>query len=91
MNWQDVMNGAYESLGGLFVLLHILKLLRDKAVRGVSIPATAFFASWGLWNLYYYPHLDQWCSFAGGLGIVTANSAWIVLMLYYVRKERAGR
>jgi hypothetical protein len=88
MTWQDGVNGAYESLGGFFVFLHILTLLRDKAVRGVNIPAAAFFASWGLWNLYYYPSLGQWCSFAGGLGLVTANTTWIILMLYYVDKER---
>src|SRR6185436_15953847 len=24
----------------------------------------------GFWNLFYYPHLDQWLSFAGGVLIV---------------------
>jgi hypothetical protein len=90
MNWPDAINGTYESLGSFFVLLNIFKILRDRQVRGVSILAAVFFASWGLWNLYYYPHLGQWCSFAGGVALVLANSAWIVLMLHYVQEERAG-
>jgi hypothetical protein len=90
MIWQDSVNGVYESLGALFVLLNILKILHDQAVRGVSVPAVAFFTSWGLWNLYYYPHLGQWCSLVGGVALVTANVIWVALMLHYVRKERAG-
>ncbi len=88
MIWQDGVNGAYESLGAFFVFLNILKVLHDKTVRGVSIFATAFFTSWGVRNLYYYPRLGQWCSFTGGVALVTANATWIVLMLHYVYKER---
>jgi hypothetical protein len=43
-----------------------------------------------VWNLYYYPHLDQWWSFAGGLVIVAANVLWIGLMVYYLWRERTG-
>jgi hypothetical protein len=86
MMWQDNVNGLYEFLGGLFVLLNVLRVYKDKQVRGVSIVATGFFASWGLWNLYYYPHLGQWASFLGGCCIVSMNLLWIGLMLYYVRK-----
>ena len=61
-------------------------------VRGVSWMATTFFTSWGYWNLYYYPHLDQWWSFAGGVLIVVANTLWIGMMIYYIRQEsREGR
>jgi len=85
MTWSDNVNGLYEALGGFFILLHILKVARDKSVKGVSITATAFFASWGLWNLYYYPSLGQWASFAGGLFVVTANLVWVYLLLKYRR------
>lgn len=84
----DTINGAYEALGGLMLWRNVRQLYKDKQVRGISVLTTVFFTSWGVWNLYYYPHLDQWLSFAGGLVIVTANVAWVSQMFYYNRKER---
>lgn len=81
----DIINGLYESLGGVFITLSIRRLHRDKKVQGVSAIPTAFFASWGYWNLYFYPHLDQWFSFVGGVGIVAANTVWLCQMLYWLK------
>jgi len=88
MSLPDLINGAFELFGGVAIFGHCRRLYRDKLVRGASWPATAFFQSWGLWNLFYYPHLDQWVSFTGGLLIVTANTVWLGMMLYYTRRER---
>lgn len=81
----DLINGLFELIGAAFILDHVRTLYRDKQVKGVSIVATVFFASWGFWNLYYYPSLGQWWSFLGGLAIVSANSLWIGMMIYYKR------
>lgn len=86
----DFFNGLFEALGGAFILNHCRVLYQDKLVKGVSVLSTTFFTAWGVWNLYYYPHLDQWWSFGGGLVIVAANALWISLMVYYKWRERAG-
>jgi len=91
MSWQDFINGSFELLGGFTLWLNVRRLYQDKMARGVTWGATAFFMSWGYWNLYYYPSLNQWWSFVGGLNIVAANTVWLVLMLYYMRRERAQR
>ena len=83
MNWQDAINGCYELFGAPFILLSIIKLYKEKIVRGVSWIHVGYFTTWGFWNLYYYPHLGQWYSFAGGIAIVTFNTIWLVQMLYY--------
>lgn len=83
----DLINGLFESFGCFFVFLHVRKILRDKKVRGVSCIATAYFVLWGFWNLAYYPHLGQWISFVGGTSIALMNSLWVVLIVYYNRKE----
>ena len=88
--WQDGINGLFELLGGIFVLLNCIKLYSDKKVKGVSFIAMAYFVLWGYWNIYYYPHLEQWISFAGGLTIVAMNTLWIVMGFYYIRKEKRG-
>lgn len=90
MNLADLINGCFELAGGLFVLNHVRVLLKDKSVKGVSILSTIVFTLWGVWNLYYYPSLNQMISFYGGLLIVFANSLYISLMLYY-RKFPGGK
>lgn len=86
----DLINGIFELCGCLFILNHCRVLYRQKMVRGVSLVSTIFFAAWGFWNLFYYPHLGQWISFAGGIGIVAANTLWIALMIYYLSAERGS-
>lgn len=88
MTWQDIANGLFELLAGVSVLNHCRVLYKDKLVRGASVLSTGFFFLWGIWNLYYYPHLGQWASFTGGLLIVSANFLWVGMMIYYVRKEK---
>ncbi len=90
MNWADAVNGTYELVGGIFLLLNFIKLYKDKKVRGIMLSSAAFFASWSWWNLYYYPSLNQWISFAGGLLIGITNATWIIMAIYYQRKERRG-
>lgn len=84
----DVMNGAFELLGSIMLWLNVRKLHQDKEVKGVHWTATCFFMLWGYWNLFYYPSLDQWWSFAGGISIVAANTVWLAQTLYYLRKNK---
>jgi len=88
MVWQDVLNGIFELAGGLFILLSIFKLHREKKVRGVSYIHVGYFTAWGYWNIYYYPYLDQWLSFVGCLAVVTINSFWLGQIIYYTIMEK---
>ncbi len=88
MNYPDFINGCFELFGGLSVLNHCRVLYKEKQVHGVSILSTIFFSSWGFYNIYFYPHLHQWWSFAGGLSIMSANLLWISMMLYYRNIQR---
>ena len=84
----DGINGLFELCGGLIIALSIRRVLIDKCVRGLSVWHVAFFAAWGYWNLFYYPHLDQWLSFVGGLVVVAGNSVWVVLLVWYWRHPK---
>lgn len=79
----DQFNGLFELFGGLFILNHCRIVFKDRLVKGVSIISTIFFSLWGIWNLYYYPSLEQWYSFFGGILIASANALWIGLMIKY--------
>lgn len=87
---QDLVNSILESLGSVFILLSIIKLRKEKLVRGISYIHVGFFSAWGVWNIYYYPFLNQWLSFAGGILTVLANTTYLLFLIYYVSKEKAG-
>lgn len=82
----DVINGGFEFISGLFCLINVFRLLKDKIVMGVSAIPTGFFSLWGIWNLYYYPTLNQWFSFIGGIFLVSINVWWLYLVFYYELK-----
>lgn len=81
----DLVNGAFEMLGGFALWNNVKRIKVDKQCRGVNWQVTLFFTSWGFWNLFYYPSLGQWASFLGGLNIVTANGFWLFYAIKYRR------
>jgi hypothetical protein len=83
----DLINGMFEACGSVAILSHCRQVLKDKMIKGVSIPSVIFFTAWGAYNCFFYPHLHQWLSFAGGLFIFTANLFWIYLMWKYKDKN----
>ncbi len=88
MAWQDILNGSFELFGGIFILLSVIKLHREKKVRGVSFIHVGYFALWGYWNIYYYPYLNQWLSFLGGLAVTGINTFWLGQLIYYTILEK---
>ena len=83
MSAPDVVNGLFEFFGGALLWMNVAALRRDRTLRGVRVAPTALFAAWGVWNLYYYPHLGQWWSFVGGLSVAAANAVWVALAIRY--------
>jgi len=79
----DLINASFEILGAIFVLNHCKVLYQEKTVAGVSIISVAYFQLWGIWNLFYYPHLGQSISFYATIAITVANTIWIILLLQY--------
>lgn len=87
MTWQDLITGLFEACGGWLVFLNVYQTWKDKQVKGVHIASNIFFTSWGVWNLYYWPHLDQWLAFSGGIPLAVANACWLAQVWYYGRKQ----
>lgn len=84
----DIINGCFETLSSALLWMNVATLHRDKETKGVSIIPLTFFFSWGVWNsVYYYPHLGQWASFAGGVSLMLANGVWLGQMVFYRRKN----
>lgn len=84
----DLINGLFELGGAILLWLNVMRLRRDKCVRGVHPAPTAFFACWAIWNLWFYPSLGQWWSFYAGIGVGIVNFIWLTQMLYYAHHEK---
>jgi len=84
----DLINGLFEIISAIFIIKNIKVLYKDKQVKGVTISPTIFFALWGFWNLYFYPHNGHMLSFYGGIALVLVNSIWVGQAIYYNRKNK---
>lgn len=87
MNAPDLVNGLFEFFGAASIWLNVRQILKDRKTAGVSKVATGAFTCWGFWNLFYYPHLNQWFSLTGGAFIVAGNCTWLALMWKYRRNK----
>lgn len=83
----DTINAMFEFAGAICVMRNAHRVRVDKGYAGVSIPAVVFFFSWGVWNLFYYPHLDQFWSLTSGMFLVVANACWVFELWKYGRKK----
>lgn len=77
----DITNALFELVGAFFTWKNFLVLKKERKLQGVYAPTTAFFTSWGIWNAFYYPTLNQWYSFWGAILLCSGNIAWVVLAL----------
>jgi hypothetical protein len=75
----DLVNGLFELAGAYFTWMNAYRLWKEREIKGVYWPTTAFFTAWGMWNLYYYPALNQWLSFYAGIVLVTGNVLWVAM------------
>jgi hypothetical protein len=83
----DLINALFE-LGGTFMMLPSLeRVYRTKIVQGVHWLTPLFFWLWGLWNIFYYPSLDQGLSFIAGCLLFVTNTAWLYLILRYTPRN----
>jgi uncharacterized membrane protein YfcA len=83
----DLANACFEGGGSIFILNHARVLLQQKMVRGVSMLSVFFFSCWGVFNIFYYSHLEQQFSWYAGICVLLANTFYLSLIIHYRRKE----
>lgn len=78
----DLINGLIKLVGAGLTWRNAWELWKARELRGVYWPTSMFFTVWGVWNLYYYPSLDQWFSFYAGILLTMGNLAWVVMAVH---------
>lgn len=79
----DLINASFEVFASAVSVLSLVAIYKAKRIVGASPWPTVFFTVWGLWNLFYYPHLGQWLSTGAAVGMLTINLAWLYLYNKY--------
>lgn len=83
----DLINGLFEGVGALFMFRSVRQILKDKQLKGFCWSTCAFFGCWSLYNLFFYPHLNQWASTTGAALMAVANSTYVFLVIYYRHQD----
>ena len=86
----DFINGCFELFASAFILNHCRALWKSGQAEGISIVSTIFFTCWGMWNVWYYPHLGQTLSFYAGIAVLMANFFWVYSIWYIRRRNRTA-
>jgi predicted membrane-bound mannosyltransferase len=84
----DLINGLFELGGAAAVGLSIRRVLKDKDVAGVSAWQVAFFQTWGLWNIIFYPAIGQVWSTIGAVFLALANTIYLYYLFKYRRRPK---
>jgi hypothetical protein len=85
MEINDLINGLFEFGGAIVIWFNVVKLIKDKIIKGVYWHIWMFYSLWGFWNLYYYPSLNQYLSFIAGIFLVAGNTVWVILAIYFMK------
>lgn len=81
----DKINGLFEAVGAVLLLLNCYRIHADKELKGISIVPFLFYLAWGFWNLFFYPSVEAYWSFAGGIAVVGVNAVYCGMIFYYQR------
>jgi hypothetical protein len=82
----DHLNAGFEMIGAAFRVYDCVKLYRAKHFVGGSILTVVFFFTWGLFNTFFYPSLNQSWSFVAAIFLTAANGVWILMALFYEKQ-----
>jgi len=87
----DHINALFELAGALFLIPSLVSAFRGRVVQGVHWLTPMFFWSWGMWNVFYYPSLDQWMSFCAGIVLALANTVWLYAVFKFSPSKPESR
>lgn len=84
----DQINSGFIFIAGIFYVLNLFKLIKDKDVKGISKLSICFFSVWNIWTLFFFLMVSEFWWTIAAYGIVAVlNVVYIILMIKYTRKK----
>lgn len=87
----DQINASLEFAGACFRTFDCVKLFRAKRFQGGSLFTALFFFGWGVFNMFYYPSLQQTWSFVAAILLTVVNGIWILMAVVYEHRIKVTR
>mgnify|MGYP001599850197 CR=1 FL=1 len=84
MSWQDSVNAGFELACALLLWANVRTLYKDKQIKGIALSPNYLYLAGGLWDLYYYPFLNQWISFFACAVYTTGFTLWLGMAVWYM-------
>jgi hypothetical protein len=84
----DFINALFEFSASFAIIINIIKLIKDKQIKGISLWSSTFFMVWGIWNIYYYNELQQSFSFYCCIIMCILNIGWLSLAAFFKFKNK---
>ena len=82
----DQINACLELAGAIFLVPTLIEAYNKKRIVGVHYITPIFFSLWGLWNIFYYPSLNQYWSASAACIMLSVNIIWLVMVFRYKEK-----
>ena len=79
----DIINSIFEFGALIAAVVNIIKIYKDKKVRGVYWPAWIFYGIWSLWAIFYYITVSHWFSMVMSIGAAVAILMWLIFAFIY--------
>ncbi len=87
MNYIDLTNAIFEGGGGIFALINVIQLLKDKSVKGVNIGSAIFFTVWSIWAIIFYYKTNNFYSMGASVLIAIMEVLWVGLWFKYRKRK----
>ena len=81
--WQDAVKGILELVGASAVLVNVIRIIKDKELKGVSFYYILFSVVANGYAMYFYYILQQWYAFWGVTIYTILVTLWMMLVLGY--------
>ena len=92
----DITQALWEGGSAILCLKNVAAIRKSRAIAGVHWLPTAYFAGWGVYNLWFYTALHLPYAYWAGLAITIVNAVWLghvglyAWRAYQVRKVFQG-
>ena len=84
----DQINSGFVAIAALFYVMNLLKLIKDKEVKGISKISIAFFSIWNVWTLFFFIAVSEyWWTIGAYVMVSILNIVYITLMIKYGREN----
>ncbi len=82
----DAIYASFTTVAALLVWAHIVKLARDKQVKGVHWAPVLFTWTWCCYGLVFYVAMELWWCSLANLVMFVSYTVWFTMIARYWRR-----